>query len=201
MKYLNIIFVLIFVFLNIIFVLIFVFLQIFPLHAQNLRVYQTNTVKSSYPLSEIREITFSKREMYIVPPIADTALVRIPLENLRFLSFKDYGDFSVVDRLNYMALQVYPNPVSYDMALQVYPNPVSYELQVTSYEGGSIEIYDVVGQCVFTSPNPSKGGEYPISFGEGAGVVIDVSHLASGMYILKITDYEKNIKIFKIIKN
>ena len=175
-------------YLNIIFVLIFVFLQIFPLHAQNLRVYQTNTVKSSYPLSEIREITFSKREMYIVPPIADTALVRIPLENLRFLSFKDYGDFSVVDRLNYMALQVYPNPVS-------------YELQVTSYEGGSIEIYDVVGQCVFTSPNPSKGGEYPISFGEGAGVVIDVSHLASGMYILKITDYEKNIKIFKIIKN
>ena len=51
--------------------------------------------------------------------------------------------------------------------LQIYPNPTSGKLQVTSYESGSIEIYDVVGQCVFTTPNPtrvttpnpSKGGE------------------------------------------
>ena len=72
--------------------------------------------------------------------------------------------------------------------LQVYPNPTSGKLQVTSYElqeNSVVEIYDVVGQCVFTTPSfghPSKGGEsstsaqFP-SFG-GAGVVIDVSHLS-----------------------
>ena len=88
------------------------------------------------------------------------------------------------------------------LPLQVYPNPTSGMLQVTSYEGGKIEIYDVVGQCVFTTPSfghPSKGGEsstsaqFP-SFG-GAGVVIDVSHLASGMYFLKVDN-----KVVKFVK-
>ena len=83
--------------------------------------------------------------------------------------------------------------------IEVYPNPTTGELRVTSYEGGSIEIYDVVGQCVFTTPNPSKGGEsstsaqFP-SFG-GAGVVIDVSHLAAGMYFLKVDN-----KVVRFVK-
>jgi len=46
-----------------------------------------------------------------------------------------------------------------------------------------------------TSPNPSQtsaplsfqGGESSLSFGEGWGeVIIDVSHLANGMYFLKV---------------
>ena len=87
--------------------------------------------------------------------------------------------------------------------LKIYPNPTSGKLQVTNYkleENSVVKIYDVVGQCVFTTPNPSKGGEsstsaqFP-SFG-GAGVVIDVSHLASGMYFLKVDN-----RVVKIIKN
>ena len=89
--------------------------------------------------------------------------------------------------------------------LKIYPNPVSGQLQVTSYElqeNSIVEIYDAVGQCVFTTPSfghPSKGGEYSTSaqfpsFG-GAGVVIDVSHLASGMYFLKVDN-----KVVKFVK-
>ena len=95
----------------------------------------------------------------------------------------------------------------------IYPNPTKNELRISlpsPSEGGAyeayIQIYSVVGQCIYTSPNPSKtsaplsfqGGEHTIpNFFEGekapslldrAGgeVVIDISHLATGMYYLKI---------------
>ena len=104
-------------------------------------------------------------------------------------------------------------------SLRIYPNPVKGELTISPAGGGkgveeltieNIEIYDVLGQCVFTTPNPSKGGEYSTSaqfpsfggvpegrggnFGE-AGVVIDVSHLSAGMYFLKIDN-----KVVKFVK-
>ena len=76
-------------------------------------------------------------------------------------------------------------------AIRVYPNPVNYELKITNYElkeGEVVEIYSVVGQLVQTSPNPSKRGELAPSLLERAGgeVVIDISHLAKGLYFLKI---------------
>jgi hypothetical protein len=77
-------------------------------------------------------------------------------------------------------IKIYPNPASSELRIHL-PNPS----ERGAYEG-NIEIYNVVGQCVFTSPNPSKGGESPLSFGEGAGVRLDISHLAKGMYFLKV---------------
>ena len=82
----------------------------------------------------------------------------------------------------------------------VYPNPTTGALKIKNYElkdGDVMEIYNVVGQRVYTSPNPSKGGEAPLSPPEGgktpsllerAGgeVILDVSHLANGMYFYKI---------------
>ena len=98
--------------------------------------------------------------------------------------------------------------------LQVYPNPTKGQLIIDCGDSKgacplvkAVEIYNVVGQCVFTTPNPtrvttpnpSEGGESPTSaqfpsFG-GAGVVIDVSHLPAGMYFLKI-----NNKVVKFLK-
>ena len=48
-----------------------------------------------------------------------------------------------------------------------------------------------------TSPNPSKGGELTPTPLEGAGeeVNIDISHLANGLYFLKVDG-----KVFKVIK-
>jgi hypothetical protein len=86
-------------------------------------------------------------------------------------------------------------------SLRVYPNPTSGELIVNNEQLTieNIEIYDVVGQCVYTSPSPSKGGEKmprisPLS--EGVGEVnIDVSHLAKGIYFLKVDG--KTVKFVK----
>ena len=74
-------------------------------------------------------------------------------------------------------------------SLQIYPNPTSGKLSVFSCQfsemGGAVEIYDVVGQCV---------GAYRIRPTEDE-IVIDISHLAAGLYFLKIDN-----KIIKIVK-
>ena len=92
-------------------------------------------------------------------------------------------------------------------SLRVYPNPAGNQLTIDCRDVinhvSTVEIYDVVGQCVMThnTPlNPPSRGEYsPFEGGRGmsekapsllerAGgeVVIDISHLANGMYFLKI---------------
>jgi hypothetical protein len=71
--------------------------------------------------------------------------------------------------------------------LRVFPNPTSGRLRVVSYElqeNMSIEIYDVVGKKLSTF-------NFQLSTNE-----IDISHLANGMYFLKIDG-----KTVKIIKN
>ena len=86
--------------------------------------------------------------------------------------------------------------------LRVYPNPTTGQLTIVMNNEqltmNNVEIYSIVGQCVYTSPNPSKRGEHttPIFFeGEkapspleraGGEVVIDISHLPAGMYFLKV---------------
>ena len=97
--------------------------------------------------------------------------------------------------------------------IKVYPNPTNGQLTIASPnpstrgEQPTIEIVDIMGKCVFTSPNPSKGGEQPTNNvvrqpapspleRAGGEVLIDISHLQSGIYFLKI-----NNKLIKLIKN
>jgi hypothetical protein len=56
----------------------------------------------------------------------------------------------------------------------ILPNPTTGKLQIINYEGGEIEIYNVVGQTLMTLRTL------------GTIETIDVSHLAKGMYFLKI---------------
>jgi len=71
-------------------------------------------------------------------------------------------------------------------SVRVYPNPTSGQLTITNYElreNTIIEIYNVVGQNV---------GAYPCGRPE---MTIDVSHLAAGLYYLKV-----NNQVIKFIK-
>ena len=94
--------------------------------------------------------------------------------------------------------------------ITVKPNPTTGKLQVTSYElqVNNIEIYNVVGQkAPFNSPEGGKysppwklsGAEVSEGLGE-ATITIDVSHLANGMYFLKIQT-ESGIVMKKFVKN
>jgi hypothetical protein len=59
---------------------------------------------------------------------------------------------------------------------------INYELRE-----GNIEIYNVMGQKLFYPFNSPEGRKLPSFGGAGGGeIVIDVSHLANGMYFLKI---------------
>ena len=73
--------------------------------------------------------------------------------------------------------------------LTIYPNPTSGKLTVISSQlsemGNGVVIYDVVGQVVSTSAMSPQSPE----------ATIDISHLANGLYFLKID--KKTIKIMK----
>ena len=76
-------------------------------------------------------------------------------------------------------------------SLQIYPNPVNYELKITNYEGGEVQIFDLMGRRVATAV---ETGRAP-SLHSTPETAINVSHLPSGMYFIKIG--EKTVKFVK----
>ena len=77
--------------------------------------------------------------------------------------------------------------INSNSTIYIYPNPASNQLRVTNYElreNAVIEIYDVVGQML-QSKIVNLQSE----------IMFDVSHLASGMYFLKIAG--KTVKFLK----
>ena len=75
------------------------------------------------------------------------------------------------------------NNYTYNSTVNVYPNPTRGELRIDNGEmiNGDVEILDVVGRVVFRSKQETT---------------MDISHLSSGIYFLKIAG-----KTVKIIKN
>ncbi|MCL2132069.1 MAG: leucine-rich repeat protein [Lentimicrobiaceae bacterium] len=71
----------------------------------------------------------------------------------------------------------------------VYPNPTTGKLTVFSSQlseiGGEVEIYDVVGQVVFTT---TVSPQFP-------EMIIDISGLSAGLYFLKVDG-----KVLKVVK-
>jgi len=79
------------------------------------------------------------------------------------------------------------------LSCSVYPNPttelLSLSIEITDSSDLFYQLYDISGRLLET---------------EKIGCVlttIDMRHLSSATYFLKVTDNNKEIKIFKIIKN
>jgi hypothetical protein len=92
--------------------------------------------------------------------------------------------------------------------LRVYPNPTSNQLRIENYElrMGNIEIYDIVGRNLTSSLRGTQYRSNPENNNEHAGLLhsvrndvsevrLDISHLSSGIYFLKIDG-----KTFKVVK-
>jgi len=79
--------------------------------------------------------------------------------------------------------------------IKIYPNPTKNVLHIVLAEAGvPVRVYDIYGR---EAPlNPPKGGKLPSEGWVGGGSIsIDVSHLANGLYFLKIGN--KTVKIIK----
>ena len=62
--------------------------------------------------------------------------------------------------------------------LRIYPNPANNELRIINHElreNIDIQIFDIVGKLVLSHPSALS-----------PETIIDISHLAKGMYFLKI---------------
>jgi len=93
-----------------------------------------------------------------------------------------------------------------DKGISIYPNPTTGQLHITMghaplWEDAVIEIYSVVGQKLLSAPFNSPEWGKLLSFGGAVGgLIIDVSHLANGMYFIAIySDGQKIIR--KFVKN
>jgi len=116
-------------------------------------------------------------------------------ENIGFIALPvTITGVNIVETRLIASVQVYPNPTKGEFWVSGF-EVSSYELQVTG-----IEIFDVMGKKLLTSPlslTPPEGGSLPSFGGVGGG---NISHLPSVIYFIKITT-ENGIITKKIIKN
>ena len=147
------------------------------LQAQNVYVLPTNAAQKSYPLSEIKEISFANRNIYIAK---STDTVQFPLADLQYLSFIDYGDVSIAENTGTDGIKLYPNPTTDYLVLSL----VSVEIK----ENIRYELYDINGKIVRQSDIHSEN------------TIIQIADMSPAVYVLKITETDKEIKSFKIIK-
>jgi hypothetical protein len=135
--------------------------------------------------------------------------------NNGFLIFKDSGNYTLTMTNSAIAvyhkviveIKVHPDSTvgvnelqvtSYP--LSVYPNPTSnqFTIKFPSFGGaGVVEIFDIFGRNLLSFSSLLSPETFP-SFG-GAGVVLDISHLANGIYFIKIQT-NNGIITKKIIK-
>ena len=84
---------------------------------------------------------------------------------------------------------IFKHEIDIQNSITIFPNPTTGQLRITNYEirDGDIEIFDVLGRRYHQAPSllERAGGE----------VIIDISHLANGMYYLKIDN-----KVVKFVK-
>jgi hypothetical protein len=76
-------------------------------------------------------------------------------------------------------------------SISVYPNPTDGQLQITNYELRieNIEIFDVMGRCVATVETHGR-----------ASLQLDISHLPSGVYFVRIQTENGAVITRKVIK-
>jgi hypothetical protein len=95
----------------------------------------------------------------------------------------------IVETENEPSLRVYPNPTDGELKISL-PNP-SEGGAYKAWEVKNIEVFDVFGRSVYIAHPPLWGGL------EG----LDISHLPSGIYFLRIQTENEKVIMKKIIKN
>ena len=143
-------------------------------------------------------------------------LTAVPKSGFRFVAWEDEEEQNprsivVTQNMSFKAMFAKkttgggddPNPGIEDIQennnIIIYPNPANGELRIKGLEtkhGEVIEMFDILGKRISSFSNPYKGGKQSHeSYSEEGEVVIDISHLPSGIYFIRIDKIVKKISI------
>ena len=118
----------------------------------------------------------------------------VPLHNCMEIHYsQDYGEtytiyYHELDS-TYTGISL---PSIHEKPILPYPNPVSDKLMVDLYgnsDEANIQLFDLTGRLQLTTRIPAGQGK----------VIVDVSPLNPGIYLLKVTDREKVIGVGKVV--
>ena len=115
----------------------------------------------------------------------DVTLLSLGMENLTV----NLGEYSKIVRINIVDTEVSTTQQSIENGIFVYPNPAKDKIEI-SYEKCqkvNIEIFELTGKLIL-SEIIQTNEEF------------NISNLNSGIYLIKITDEEKNLFTNKLIK-
>jgi len=151
----------------------------------------TSTLTNAEGYFEFRKVSVGKYRVIL-------DIVGLKMEDIQIVEILNDGDSVQIQGYEITEDGIIKKDVGivgarHALPLQIYPNPTTGQLRVSGdiSDGKGIQIYDIVGRNVGTWHAASLQSE-----NEKSEIVLDISHLANGMYFLKVDG-----KVFKIIKN
>ncbi|MCL2027536.1 MAG: leucine-rich repeat domain-containing protein [Bacteroidales bacterium] len=118
-----------------------------------------------------------------------TCCLYVPTNSIEL--YRNANQWSSFTCINAIPSNIRPDLGIGTMPLQVYPNPVDYELWIMNYEwrlGDVIELFDMTGKRVY------YGNRIPVT-GDRSPYIIDMSAFQTGNYILRIGN-----RVAKVVK-
>lgn len=163
--------------------LLLMLLVITGLQAQKkLYIQAKEGTKASFPLDEIRKLTFPSRTIIVYNNDGNTHT--FPFLDLRQARFTEWlSGNSTLDLQESNAMAIFPNPVSEELTVRLFSE---------SGESIEIRIIDVKGNTVYTQTGHTVTGMNKIK--------MQLSHLVKGLYICQVNK-GKGIETSKFLKN
>lgn len=163
--------------------LLLMLLPMTGLQAQKkLYIQASDGTKSSFPLSEIRKVTFPFRTLIVNSNDGNTH--SFPFVDLRHARFTEWlSGNNTIDLIKNNPMTLFPNPVSEELTVR---------LASESSEIIEIRILDVKGNTVYTQTGHMAPGANQIQ--------MQLSHLSKGLYVCRVNK-GNSIEIGKFLKN
>ena len=111
-----------------------------------------------------------------------------------FENISDWGDWLYIDNINITANSTTGIAnVSSNSGIVVYPNPAHNTINFTGIDNASaVSVCDMIGQTVIAEQKTGSSQ---------AVQTMDISSLANGVYLMKISTLDGQVKIIRFIKN
>jgi hypothetical protein len=150
------------------------------LHAQNLYVLETNSTQTTYPINNIRSLTFSAGTIMVNKIVGNTTTYS--LSDIRYINFNFFTNIVQEDEQFVDKLTLYPNPTN---------DIFSIDYHVATLDSFHLVIFDIQGKEVYREKMVINADH---------NVSVNISKLGKGIYLCRLYN-EQNSITRKFIKN